>query len=379
MVTGGTGFVGMRLVEMLVERGAESVLSFDIVPAPEAAWRHPAIRWVVGDITDRGAVVDACEGVDCVFHIAAAVGPYHPYELYRKVNYEGTLNVLAGCKEHRVPKLVMSSSPSTRFVGTDVDGITEDDLPPLPLKSYLQAYAETKAEAEMAVTRECCDSLLTIAVAPHQVYGPRDNLFMPNILESCGTGKLRVFGRGDNRICFTHVDNYCHGLILGGRALYRGSPALGQFYVVTDAETHPDPRGFALFWDVLDSATDVFGFSRIKSRTALPTWLIWTLATLCDLFTLVTGLKLKLSTFTVRMLTMHRWFNTQKAERDLGYKPIIGFSEGWADNLEWFRVNWLPDFHRSRCKKQGNIGIAKQSEEKINIQKEAVSSLKGRQ
>jgi hypothetical protein len=43
---------------------------------------------------------------------------------------------------------------------------------------------------------------------------------------SC-TGKLRVFGSGNNQISFCHVDNYCHGLMLGAAALYPGSPALG--------------------------------------------------------------------------------------------------------------------------------------------------------
>jgi len=65
--------------------------------------------------------------------------------------------------------------------------------------------------------------LLTIAVAPHQVYGPRDGLFLPSLLQTAATGKLRIFGSGDNLISFCHVDNYCHGLILGGEALYPGN------------------------------------------------------------------------------------------------------------------------------------------------------------
>ena len=56
-VTGGTGFVGQRLVEMLIERGAKKVISFDIVPAPKDAWRHPNIHWVVGDITKPDQVL----------------------------------------------------------------------------------------------------------------------------------------------------------------------------------------------------------------------------------------------------------------------------------------------------------------------------------
>ena len=127
-VTGGTGFVGQRLVEMLVERGAKKVVSFDIVPPPKDAWQHPNIEWVVGDITkpeqvhacsvflfpvnynriasvlsiaalqrqpqpphssnfkpltrtSRVQVQAAMRGAQCVWHNAAAVGPFHPRDL----------------------------------------------------------------------------------------------------------------------------------------------------------------------------------------------------------------------------------------------------------------------------------------------------------
>ena len=83
-----------------------------------------------------------------------------------------------------------------------------------PPGAFLEAYAETKAMGEMAMTQACCPELMTVADAPHQVYGPRDNLFLPNLLETAGTGRLRVFGAGRNRICFTHVDNYAHTELL---------------------------------------------------------------------------------------------------------------------------------------------------------------------
>lgn len=80
---------------------------------------------------------------------------------------------------------------------------------------------------EIAIQEACDEDLLTVAIAPHQVYGPRDNLFLPNVLEVAGQGMLRIFGNGKNRICFSHVDNYSHGLIIGYNALYPNSPALG--------------------------------------------------------------------------------------------------------------------------------------------------------
>ena len=365
VVIGGTGFVGRRLVEMLVERGAKRVVSFDIVPPPEDSVKSDRIQYEIGDIRDAKKVAQVCEGAECVWHIAACVGPYHPKQLYFDLNYQGTLNVLEACRRNKINKLVMSSSPSTRFDGKDVDGLTEAQMPTLPQASYLADYAETKAMGEMAVTKACCDELMTVAIAPHQVYGPRDNLFLPNFLEAAGSGNLRIFGEGKNRICFSHVDNYCHGLIIGERALYKGSPALGNFYIVTDGDTHPFKEGYANYWDSLNQACVGMGFADMHKKFHLPTWFMFLIAHICDAIGWVTGKRLKLNPFAVKMVTMHRWFKIDAAERDLKYKPIIPFKKGWADTIVWFRENWLPTYS-GKGSMTGNIFSGTQR--KIDIQ-----------
>ena len=210
------------------------MISFDIVPPPENAWRYSKIEWRVGDICDAAAVRELVQGADCVWHNAAAVGPFHPKALYNKVNHLGTLNVIEACKAAGVKKIVMSSSPSTRFLGSDVDGLTEEQMPALPLKKYLQVwrwcsvisphllaqahaytgpcakpyvlpsyaaskatgprpcqvaclptyicthlththtqpYAASKAAGEVAMLAANCPDLMTVAVAPHQVLPP---------------------------------------------------------------------------------------------------------------------------------------------------------------------------------------------------------------
>jgi len=392
-VTGGSGFVGARLVEMLVERGAERVVSFDIAPKPKGASDAKQIEYVQGDLTDPAVVEKALEGVDCVYHIAALVGPYHAAPAYVKVNYEGTVNVVEACKRLGITRIVMSSSPSTRFPypNPDVSNLTEEELaevthqhhyitstpsrtltvtltPALPYTLcafpfhlrckvnggdftpvFLQPYAETKAMGEK-YCRDACGTknsdLLTVAVAPHQVYGPKDGLFLPNLLTVAGSGKLRIFGNGENVISFCHVDNYCHGLILGGEALYEGSPALGKFYIVTDG---PGIK----FWHVLDEAVIAMGFTSLFSKMKLPTWFMMFLAHVVvvvgNLWSALTGTpkhivnyKLKLNPFAVKMLVINRHFNICGAERDLKYKPIIEFEQGWKDTIAWFKENWLP-------------------------------------
>jgi nucleoside-diphosphate-sugar epimerase len=345
-VTGGSGFVGRRLVEMLVERGAELVISFDIKPKPKNAWDHPNIQYIVGDICDLESVCTYCKNVDVVFHIAALVGPFHPKNLYKKINYLGTLNVIDVCKLNDINKIVMSSSPSTRFDGSDIDGLTENDLPSIPMKHYMQEYAETKALGEIACRNANSDTLFTVAVAPHTVYGPRDNLFLPNMLEAAGNGSLRIFGDGNNKVCMTHVDNYCHGLILSEKTLYKDSPTLGKFYIVSDGETHDDSRGFNVFWDVLDDMIQKMGFTSLYDKFHLPLFLLYTIAYVCVCITYISGIHTKLNPFNVRVLSMDRWFRINAATSDLKYQPIIGFREGWGDTGEWFKENWLPGFQK---------------------------------
>jgi nucleoside-diphosphate-sugar epimerase len=321
---------------------------------------------VRGDIRDAKAVKEALVGADCVWHNAAAVGPYHPQELYRQVNYEGTLHVIAACRELGIRKIVMSSSPSTRFTGEDIDGLSEAQMPAIPMKSYLQEYAATKALGEKALT-DACDgkTLLTVAVAPHQVYGPRDNLFLPNILEAAGTGRLRILGDGKNRICFTHVDNYCHGLILGEKALYPGSPALGKFYIVTDMESHTHSEGYGYLYEELDKAIVGMGWQSVYTKWSIPRWFLMPIAYLCLFITMLTGIKIKLTPFVVLMMSMHRWFDCSAAVNDLGYRPIKSFSEEWPATIKWFKKHWLPDFERSS---KGLAGLYQGTQKKIDIQ-----------
>jgi nucleoside-diphosphate-sugar epimerase len=351
---------------MLIERGARKVVSFDIAPKPKDALTNSKIKYMQGDLTDIEDVRKAFDGCEAVFHIAALVGPFHPKPAYYKVNFEGTQNVLDVCKEMNIKRIVMSSSPSTRFPYPDptVDNLREDEIAEINggdgfAPVFLQPYAETKAMGEKLI-REACGTkdsdMLTIAVAPHQVYGPRDMLFLHNFLLTAGNGSLRVVGNGQNQVSICHVDNYCHGLILGYEALYEGSPALGKYYVVTDG-------GSVSFWGILDDAITYMGFNSIFAKMKAPALLVMLISYLVvffgDIYALLTGTpkhivnyKLKLNPFNVKMITINRVFNIENAEKDLRYTPVIKFEDGWKQTKEWFKEHWLPDYLESQKPKE---------------------------
>jgi nucleoside-diphosphate-sugar epimerase len=187
VVTGGSGFVGRRLVEMLIERGAKRVVSFDVrepvtKSKPEFNLLQPQdeakVSYVLGDISNFDSVLSAFRGADAVFHIAAVVGPFPPDHLFKKVNVTGTQNVVDACKALKIKRLVAASTPSIFFDGNSISGKRPIELPIMKPGHFLARYAETKAVAEQIVRESLSKELLTINVAPHQVYGPRDGLFL---------------------------------------------------------------------------------------------------------------------------------------------------------------------------------------------------------
>ena len=104
LVTGGGGFLGRYICEQLIARG-ERVRSFGRGAYPEL--EAIGVEVVRGDITDADAVARACEGIDCVFHVAAMAGVSMQPRIYYETNCRGSENVLSGCLRSEVPRLVL--------------------------------------------------------------------------------------------------------------------------------------------------------------------------------------------------------------------------------------------------------------------------------
>ena len=117
------------------------------------------------------------------------------------------------------------------------------------------------------------------------------------------------------------MDKYCHSLLCGADSLETNSPTLRKFYIVTDRESQ-------LFWDVSNQAIFAMGFKDLNSKLHLPLWLLYGLDYICNVIGFVTGIKLKLNPFNVRMLTIHRCFSLDNSRNHLKFEPLITFNEG---------------------------------------------------
>jgi len=329
LVTGGTGFLGGRLVERLLAAG-RPVRVFGRTPAPHLEQR--GVRFIRGAVDDREAVRTACAGVETVFHVAAKVGVWGRYDDFFCTNVLGTRAVLEGCRTHGVRRLVYTSTPSVVYNGRDLVNADES----LPLTNECpSAYPLTKAIAEREVLAANSPSLLTIALRPHLIWGVGDPHLVPRVLERARAGRLRVVGSGRNRVDMVHVENVVDAHLLAERALSvapslqsveRGArvpPASGRAYFVTNGEP-------VVLWEWIDALLRALGEKRISKRISLPAASV--IGAACEFAWRMLPLRGEppMTRFVAAELAKDHWFNPTAARRDLGYVPRISMAQGTA-------------------------------------------------
>lgn len=147
VVIGGTGSVGLRLVEALIERGETRVVSFDINPRPK---RRPAgATFVTGNVGDYASVRAVCEGADVVFATFALIKPHERlaclYAPCHAVNVVGTENVVRACIEAGVPVLVQTSTSNVCVAPALARPQMDENSPcaRLPASGHIAAAART--------------------------------------------------------------------------------------------------------------------------------------------------------------------------------------------------------------------------------------------
>ena len=324
MVTGGTGFLGRHIVELLLAQGrAVTVLARR--PAPDLAGR--GVRFAVADLADAAAVVAACAGMETVFHVAAKVGVWGRRADFHGANVLGTRAVLAGCRAHGVGRLVFTSSPGVVFNGRNLAGADES----LPLtRRCPAAYALTKAVAEREVLAANAPGLRTVALRPHLLLGPGDPHLVPRLIARARSGRLRIVGSGRNRVDLVYVRNAADAHLLAERALGTGdgpadaSPAAGRAYFITNGEP-------VVLWDWINELLRALGWPPVTRHISLGAAVVAGAA--CEALWRVLPLdgEPPMTRFVARELASDHWFDITAARRDLGYHPRVSMAEGNAE------------------------------------------------
>lgn len=316
LVTGAGGFLGLYIVEQLVARG-DRVRALARGRYPELA--ALGVETVQADLRDAPAVAAACEGIDTVFHVAGVAGIWGPWEHFYGINTLGTRNVIEGCRQHGVRKLIYTSSPSVTFDGTDQCGV--DESVPYPTR-WLCHYPHSKALAEQEVlAAHGASGLATCALRPHLIWGPRDRHLIPRLLARARTGQLRRVGDGRNLIDMIYVENAAEAHLQAADALALDLPVGGRAYFISQGEP-------VNCWGWIDEILALAGLPKV--RRSISTATAWRVGAVLETTWRLLGRKSepRMTRFLAAQLGRSHYFDISRARCDFGYAPRISTEEG---------------------------------------------------
>ncbi len=291
LVTGGAGFIGSNLVDLLLDKGHEVVvIDNESSDAHESFYWNPNTIQSKADITDYDAIRPLFNNVDYVFHLAAEsrIQPAILNPTYAtEVNVVGTCNVLQASREAGIKRVVYSST-SAAYGLTNTPPLSEE----MP-RDCLNAYSITKCAGEDLVSMYYeLYGLETVNLRYFNVYGPRQPLkgqYAPVIglfLRQKNAGEpMTIVGDGEQRRDFTYVGDVAMANYLA--ATSENSRCLGQLFNIGTGTNYsvlelaqmiggeyihiePRPAEARISLANNDKARDILGW---KPTTILSEWL----------------------------------------------------------------------------------------------------------
>jgi nucleoside-diphosphate-sugar epimerase len=313
LVTGASGFLGGRLAEILVDRGEE----VRVLARATSDLRHlDGLRVEVV----RGDAAAAVSGVTHIYNCAGCSTDWAPWRAFHEANVSGVeelLRVAAGVKGLQ------------RFLHVSTTDVYGYPLVPCdeshPIEDAGLAYNRSKGMGESRVWEAARDTGLQVTVVrPATIYGPRGKVFVTDIAKLIRQGRMAVIGGGRVAGGFCYVDNVAEAMVQAATA----SESIGRAYNLSDGtgatwrqyvDALADGLGCRRPWIDLPVAA-AFGLAR--AMEAPHRWLR------------VPGRPL-LTRHAALLLGRDQEFPIERARREFGFSPEVGFEEGMRRSVEW--------------------------------------------
>lgn len=325
LVTGGAGFIGLHLVDVLLKEGLKvRVLDPAVKDRPMAA----GAQRIEGSILDPNALKRAAKGVDCVFHLAALAHLWaRDKKQYQAVNVEGTRAVLAAAREAKVKRVVVTSTETILRGWRDASAfpITEDDPVPM-LDEMAGPYTRSKHRADQLVQEEAARGLDVVSLYPTVPVGPGDYaLTAPSrMVLDFVRGKTPAYLNA--ALNFVAVEDAARSHYLAAQL----APAGGRYIV------GGENLAMASFLDLLEAAS-----GKRMPRRKVPYDLALAVATVSELLSnTITRKAPAASKEGVRLALNPSFVSTEKAKAELGFEagPV---ADALARQVAWFRKKGL--------------------------------------
>jgi len=312
-VTGGSGFLGINLIRLLLLRGCD-VVSYDLAPFdyPEAA----VITAVVGDVRDEAAVRAAIAGCNLAVHCAAALPLYSDEDIF-STDVDGTRNVLEAARGGGVDRVVFISSTAVYGV-PDHHPLYEDD----PLVG-VGPYGEAKIQAEAVCARYRGEGLCVPVIRPKSFIGPERLGVFAMLYDWAKDGKgFPLLGDGANRYQLLDVQDLCEAVWL---TLTLPRETVDDVFNVGAAEFTTMREDFQAVLDAAGFHKHIVGFPAGPAIAALK---------------VLERLKLSpLYKWVYETASTDSFVSIEKAERVLGFRPRYSNKDALVRNYRWYLDN----------------------------------------
>ena len=316
-VTGGSGFLGAKLLRALAARGDEAIALARSERADAAVTAAGATRAVRGDLESVDAMAAGMRGCDAVFHCAAKVEEWGPPAEFDRINVDGTANVLRAAREAGAGVVVHVSTEAV-LAGKRHAIVRADETAPYP-DDFVGEYPRTKALAEVRVREAAAAGQRALIVRPRFIWGHGDTTLIPKLVEMVRRRRWAWIAGGRYLTSTCHVDNVVEGMVL---AAERGRA--GEAYFLTDGP----PVEMREFMSELIRTQGVDPGDRELSRGVA-----WAVASACELAW--RGLRLRgdppVTRMGIRLAGDEVTVVDDKARRELGYRGARTREEGMAE------------------------------------------------
>ena len=325
LLTGGSGFLGSHVADLLARQGVET----RALVRPTSDCRHlaalPGVSLVHGSLLDPDSLLRAVRGVRTVIHAAALVKARRPEE-FTRVNTEGTAHLFAAVRAGAPGLSRFVHVSSLTALGPSTDGRPRpQDAPPVPLTPY----GRSKLAAEEVVRRASGD-VFTVTIRPPIIHGPRDR----ETLKFFRAVKLGVFpmtGPPESVLSMVYATDCAQACL---RALIADVPS-GSVFDVEDGK--PETLGA-----IIGHIETALG-RRARLRVPIPGPVLGLVALGGEAFGRLSGKAVMLTRAKVRELRAPHWVCDAAAARSfLGWAPEVPFAEGARRSVAWYRdAGWL--------------------------------------
>ena len=325
LITGGTGFIGSRLALHCLESGeAVRVLGQRRTPAEGQnadALAAAGAELLETSVSDRPGVSRACDGVDVVYHLAAAQHEANvPDRHFYEVNVEGTRNLLEAAESLGVGRFVHGSTIGV--YGSTGAGAVGSDAPLHPDN----IYGVTKLEAER-VAQGFSERVPLAIVRISETYGPGDQRLL-KLFRAIGSGRFVRIGPGRNLHHLVYIDDLVDGLRLAAGS----QTAASDPFVLAGPETISSD-------DMISVIAQVLGRNPPKLRVPLSP--LMAIATMLEAVLGPVGIQPPLHRRRMNFFIKSFSFDMHPVRAALGYSPKVRFEEGAATTAAWYRSRGL--------------------------------------